>query len=65
MSYLVLRGNNLANIHEKAEKKFFLAIFHQLFPKDSNDGVNKDAVVTSRCIIIVLLPPSDVFLFCT
>lgn len=47
-------GGNLANIHEKVEKKIFLAIFHQLFPKDSNDGVNKDAAVTSRYIIIIL-----------
>lgn len=42
---------NLANDHEQAEKKIFMAISHQLFPKGSNDGVNKGTVLTSRCII--------------
>lgn len=52
ISYLVLRGGkNLANDHEQAEKKIFMAISHQLFPKGSNDGVNKGTVLTSRCII--------------
>lgn len=53
-SYLEFRGENLANIHERAEKRIFLTVFIQLSPKHSNAGVNKGAVVSSRCTIITL-----------